>query len=144
MADDETTPEQARIAELEAEVAALTSGTTAQAGPGTPDFFYRVGGQGSYVRHPETGAFLLNPSNGELVVQEHPGVAVAAKVAAAEKGLAKAQDEVVAAQGRLNDARAEEAGVEARWAEIVAHLVAQDALVDDETRARARAATEGN
>lgn len=86
------------------------------AGPGTPEYFYAVGGVGEVAIHPETGDPLINPVNGAPIVQEHPRVHAQMRVDAAN-----ARDD----RAGLAEAEAELAAANDRHAEIVDHLVSQ-------------------
>lgn len=114
---------QAEILRLQAE--AEQRGASGMAGPGTPEHFYAVGGNGETVPHPETGEPLLNPQSGAPIIQEHPRVAAQMAVDAAQVRVDQAEESLNMARTALGTAQAELAGADDRYAEIVAHLVSQ-------------------
>lgn len=101
--------------------------TMANVGPGTPEHFLAVGGQGDEVLHPVTSEVLRNSQTGALIIQEHPRVAAQAAIDAAQVRVDEAQASLEAAQGKLAETQAELANADARYTEIVAHLVEQQA-----------------
>jgi hypothetical protein len=112
---------QAENDQLRAEIAA--QGTGVLGGPGTPDYFYSVGGVGDVVPN------ITNPVSGAPIVQEHPRVAAQAALDAANEQLATAQAradmQLTNAQDAVANAQAELDGADARWDEIVADLTAR-------------------
>ncbi len=104
----------------------MTQGASAQAGPGTADHFYAVGGVGDVVTHPETGEPLRNPQSGDVIIQEHPRLEAEAPLAAAQAKLAEVPESQRAAyEQAVVDAQAAVDNADARYAEIVAEHVAR-------------------
>lgn len=103
--------------------------TTAKTGPGTPEHFYAVGGVGEPALNPATGEPILNPVSGQPVIQEHPRVEAEASLEAAEAKLAKVEEryarDKAACDEAIADASALVDGADARYAEILADLVAK-------------------
>lgn len=116
-----------RLADLEAENARLkaqiSGGTAVIVGPGTPEHFYAVGGQGDVVVHPETGEPLINAQSGAPIIQEHPRREAEAMLASAQTKVEKSREILAAAEAELAAAQAAMDSVDARWDEIVADLV---------------------
>lgn len=74
------------------------------------------------VCHAETGEPLVNPQTGDQIVQEHPSVEANQELDNAQRGLAKAEENLDAAKARVAAAKQSVKDAESRWGEIVADL----------------------
>jgi hypothetical protein len=105
--------------------------TTAQTGPGTPEYFYSVGGVGDEVTDAKTGEPLLNPQSGAPIVQEHPRVEIEATIARLEGKVERAEEALAEAKEALEAAEADLILADDRYDEILADLATKAATAPE-------------